>query len=655
MKKRINWKKLPGLCLCGVTALELVLLVDFFWVYCGNAASLTEAAAGWLVVFSLICFIYRRDARRAWRPAVAIPTAVALIVLTGYLGWQIFQAGAEYQTTDSGKNRIYGNQRVMLIVPHQDDDINILGGALEEYARYGSELTAVFVTNGDYNGLTETRYREAVNVFESLGVPEERVIFLGYGDAWQEGSPHIYNAEPGTVMTSFWGRTETYGASWHHAYREGREYTIDNLVEDLKSVILEYRPDVIFCSDYDHHVDHKATTLLFDKIMGHILKENPEYRPVIYKAYAYGTAWEAEGDYWAENILSTQNLFEAPYSQKPAVYSWESRVRFPVDGSTLSRSLLGSDAFGMLAKYASQRAQWKGASVVNGDKVAWQRQTNSLVLDADITVSSGDGTLLNDFMLIENHDIVNKDHQPYDGVWIPDQDDTDRKISVVLPEPTDVASVVLYDHPSEEYNIKNARIMLENGVAVETGPLNPGGAATAVAVNGRDVKSFEIVLVETEGALAGLSEMEAFAEEPRQDICFVKLMDQDGNFLYDYQTEADGLADLSLYIYGELPALTEESYRIAVTDGTGSAVLGSGVIHTTCPKGGCFTLTVSCGEEDVSDSITIRNPGAVERWWTALWQSIEGEIYSWVCLEYSNNLLINSIPEKLGHFFRHLL
>ena len=40
----------------------------------------------------------------------------------------------------------------------------------------------------------------------------------------------------------------------------------------------------------------------FDKVMGALLKEHPEYKPVVYKAYAYGTAWEAEPDFYSENI-----------------------------------------------------------------------------------------------------------------------------------------------------------------------------------------------------------------------------------------------------------------------------------------------------------------------------------------------------------------
>lgn len=655
MKKRMTINFLACFSISLILAALILLMVDSMVVFFGGVMPLAAAAGLTAVlVLALFCLCSR------YKKQTLIVAGIALVFLVflgtlGYGGWRWFARNAHYQNTDAGKNQLYGGRTVMLVVPHQDDDVNILGGVMEEYVRYGSDLYAVFVTNGDYEGLAETRYREALAVFESMGVPGDHVIFLGYGDSWQEGGPHIYNAESGIIVTSHLGEIQTYGTDVHAVYRENREYTIDNLTADLKDVIMECRPDVLFCSDYDHHIDHKATSLLFDKVVGMILKENPSYHPIVYKAYAYGTAWESEADFYeSDNILSTRNLFDKPYGQRPAVYHWDDRIRFPVAGSTLSRSLTGSMAYGRLALYDSQGAVFMASRSVNGDKVAWQRYTDSLCLTAAIDVSSGDGAFLNDFMLIENSDLVNTGHLPYDGVWIPETGDTEKTLTVVLAEPSDVASIVLYDHPSEEYNILNAMVRFEDGTQMETGALDPGGAATTVLIGKKNVSAFSVCIQESEGALAGLSEIEAFAGEYRQDGRFIKLMDGEENFLYDYLLPEDGQAELKLYRYGNVPELTEADYTVGISGGEGSAVLENGNITVTCPVGEEFVLHVTCGEAGVSDNIYVRNPGALERSWIRFWKKAEQGFFECYSSKAYENLAVCRFLTKVSYVLRHL-
>ena len=649
MKKRMTKAGLGTALISAALALAAMLLTDAVVVFLGGELSVAAAA----VLTAILAVLLYLPCRK-WKKGMLLGACgiLAVLILLGAVlcgGWRSFSRDAQYQFSDDGKGSLYADRRVMLVVPHQDDDLNILGGVLEEYVRYGSELYAVFLTNGDYAGLTQTRYLEALTVFSDMGVPQDHVIFLGYGNEWQ--GTHIYNAEFGTVVTSHIGKTQTYGTQMHPAYREGREYTIDNLTEDLRSVIQDYKPDVLFCSDYDHHIDHKATTLLFDKVMGGILKEDPAYRPVVYKAYAYGTAWEADADYYADNVRSTRDPFAEPYSQYPAVYRWADRVRFPVDGSMLSRSLVASGAYEQLKGYTSQGAQWHAAGIVNGDKVAWQRRTDSLCLTADVSASSGNAALLHDFMIIENRDLADGEHLPYDGVWIPENSDGERTVAVTLDSPADLHSVVLYDHPAPDQNVKNVRITFEDGTVLETGPQDPAGAATPVAVGKTGVSAFRVTLLETEGELAGLSELEAFLEEKQPDGRLLKLTDNEGNFLYDYLLPAQGSAELTVYTQGGFSEGKDFDYVIH-TDG-GTAVLENGVIRVTCPAGQSFRLTVSCPETGLSDSIYIRNPGSVSRMWTAFWQCLEESVYAFFAEQGPEKLLPVRLYDKISYKLRH--
>ena len=85
-------------------------------------------------------------------------------------------------------------------------------------------------------------------------------------------------------------------------------YTYHHYSDDIKNVILEYLPDTIFCIDYDTHNDHRALSMLFEKVMGDLLKTT-DYKPTVYKGYGYRTAWRAPEDYYDSiNIGSTVNF-----------------------------------------------------------------------------------------------------------------------------------------------------------------------------------------------------------------------------------------------------------------------------------------------------------------------------------------------------------
>lgn len=607
MRKARVW--LGPLFFSAVLAGEITVLADLAVAWQGIETQ-RSAFFGCFVLLTLVFFcVPWLTGKRLMIASVGVPVGIAAIAAAGFLFWKSFSADAVYQDVDSGKEQLYAGRRVMLIVPHEDDEINVLGGVMEEYVKYGSRVYPVFVTNGDYSGLAEARFAEALAVAEYIGIPEENVIFLGYGDRWQEDGPHIYNGEPGTVVTSHNGRTETYGTQAHGAFREGRAYTSDNLLEDMEDVILTYRPDVIFCSDYDHHIDHRATTLVFEKAMGNILKENADYRPLVFKGYAYKTAWYAQSDYYVTNILSTQNVFGEPHWQKPEVYRWEDRVRLPVGSGTLSRSICSSEVFQTLALHASQDAHSQASRVINGDRVVWQRDTNSLCYGAQITVSSSSAELLNDFMLIDNFDLVDEAHMPYDGTWIPDGTDEEKSAVVDLEEAVDVFEVVLYDNPSETDNVLNAAIIFDDGTLISTGPLDPGGAATRIPVEMTDVKSFTVKLVETEGLRAGLTEIEAFAEAGEDAFRFIKFMDEAGNFAYDYWLDSDGESGFFLYAYGDMP----ESYAIDWDNDNCTVTMKGSLLMVNLPVGESAVLTAECEGTGISDSIIVRNPNWFQR------------------------------------------
>ena len=646
-------KKLLAVLFFGVIlAGEITVLADlaaaWFGVYFTRLAFL-GCFTVWLLLFLCIRWF---TGKRLICISVALPAVLALAAALVLLFWKSFSPGGIYRDVDQGKEELYAGRRVMLIVPHEDDEINVLGGVMEEYVKYGSQVYPVFVTNGDYSGSAETRYAEAMAVADFIGIPEENVTFLGYGDQWAENGPHIYNAAPGEVVTSYAGKNQTHGTQVKSAYREGRDYTIDHLLEDLADVILTCRPDTIYCSDYDIHIDHKATTLVFEKVMGKILKENPEYRPEVYKGFAYTASWYSVSDYFVPNIHSTVNVFMPPLNQQPAVYRWEDRIRLPVRADTLSRSIRSSGTYRTLELHESQHAVSQADRVINSDRVVWKRETNSLLYNAAITVSSSNAKLLNDFMLLENNNLVEESRMPFDGVWVPEAWDTERTVTVAFPEPVDISCMVLYDNPSEEHNVLNAVIRFADGTGVNTGALDAGGAATVISVEKRDVTTMTVILTETEGELAGLTEIEAYQETPEETLAYIKLMDADENFVYDYWTDRKGSTELQLYTSGNVGG---NGYSVSWdNEKCSAAIQENGIISVNCPDGEEMVLTVSCEESGISDSVYLSNPGIFKRLQCYLGQRIEeyllqpdSEEWYWNSMTYEITDIVRYRLEKL--------
>lgn len=594
----------------------------------------------WITLIPMhILLICKKIGLKRMSISLAVLILSSVITLTTLVfGWYHFSSNSGYRDVDQDKSEVFAERRVMIIVPHQDDEINLLGGVIEEYTRYNSELFVVFVTNGDYHEIPIARYREAIDVLTSLGVPQEQIIFLGYGDQYAKNMPHPYNAPAGEVIPSHFGKTETYGADFHPAYREGHAYTNENYLNDLKSVILDYRPDILFCTDYDSHPEHQAVSLAFEKVMGQILSTDSTYRPIVYKGYAYFTAWLAVNDYYAENIQSTSNFTTSAVTSP---YRWSDRVRFPINPESISRSMLGSNAYSTLVGYTSQNAQRFAGRIINGDRVFWQRRTDSLLNSSQITTTSGSANFLNDFMILESTDILDPAHMPYDGVWTPENEDDDKKISVVLPQASDVHSIVLYDHPSLQDNITEIRICFNDHSSIHWDSFAPDGTATEIPVDKKDITSFEIYILSADGTSPGFTEIEAFSAPHTTNERLLKLMDANENFVYDYWTDPSGYVELSIYSRGVDLDPELRSLQINLSNSSCTLTRENGKLLLHCPKGQETILSVCDETNTISDHVLIRNPHRLERTSNTFWQWLERRLFKEYHMETFTDLLNN--------------
>ena len=432
-------------------------------------------------------------------------------------------------------DKSYFGTRILILAPHPDDEINIAGNMIVAFAAAKAEIFVAYSTNGDFDIDAEIRAQEAVNALKILGVSSEKIIFLGYGDG------HKLTDTP---TTSPAGHNETYAAKNFVDYAKktfGRhsQYTKQNFKRDLKNLLLELRANIIFCVDFDSHTDHRTLSVLFEEVIGEILSERDDYRPEIYKKFAYSTAFTAAPDFYATNLFSTKkpklgetDMYDFDFIDR-ANYSWASRVRFPVPENCRQTLLKDNPIADAIFAHKSQHNEWNALRILNSDEIFFERRTDSQTFSAKVTATSGDAKKICDFKLIDTADIDTCPAKFANNLWQPSKDDTRRKIFFEWEEPTQIQRIVIYGNPLDDFPAKIS-LRLDNTAKIFDVELPNRGLPLIIDTEKIFVTRAEISVIDA-GKDFGLSEVEFFSNfEPLRKIPpFIKLTIDD-NFFYHY-------------------------------------------------------------------------------------------------------------------------
>ena len=189
----------------------------------------------------------------------------------------------------------------------------------------------------------------------------------------------------------------------------------------------------------------------------------------------------------------------------------------------------------------------------------------------------------------------------------------------------EVHLVRLYDSPSEQDNVLAGKILFDDGTKVEFGPLDPKGAPVTLDVGEKNVSGFTVILTETEGENPGLTEIEVFDREPDHGLPYVKLMDDSGNFLYDYWTTEGANCCLSVYSQS---ISQEELANLQMSWDNQDCWAGwdNGKIRAIVPEGETVQLQIAVEGRDISDTVQIRNPEKLIRLHCRVAQFLEKQI-----------------------------
>jgi LmbE family N-acetylglucosaminyl deacetylase len=473
------------------------------------------------------------------------------------------------------------DKTAMVIVPHEDDELNAAGSMIKNLILEGCKVIIVFTTNGDYLNAGEKRINEALNSTKLLGLPSENVVFLGYGDQWDTEYKHIYYAMPDAVIKSHIGRTQTYGTDEHKDFRSdisGKPslYTRQNYKNDVKDVILKYLPNYIFAVDFDGHQDHRAASLIFEEALGEILKLNKNYTPDVYKGFAYNTAFNAADDFYKLNMESTlipekDKLNNPVYELDTPNYNWKDRVRFPVPKDMLSYTIRANLLFKAFSAHKSQNVKSVTGRAANSDIVFWERSTESITYTADFTASSGNPNYLNDFKLIDSSDICSR-YAVFDNcVWMPLNSDKEKSIRITFSSPRKIDLVSLYDNFSLADNILSGTLSFSDGTKVKVGALNKNGSRFDVQFPEKENISFVDFKINTyEGENPGLSEIEVYGTKDKASndtqLRFVKLMLANNTNTFIYRYICEDTEEIPLGVYSYPYTLEKSQYTLKLID-----------------------------------------------------------------------------------------
>ena len=442
--------------------------------------------------------------------------------------------------------------KVLVLIPHQDDEINVAGNTIKNFNDLGAEVHVCYSTNGDYIIPASIRISEAISALDILGCSKENIHFMGYGDSLNNNSQgHIFYSKENTI-TSMAGYEETYAACGDKDYsfqyqNKHNQYNSNCFHNDLKHLILELMPDVIICVDLDTHADHRMLSLAFDDVMGEILHENSNYNPTVLKRFAYCLAYFADNDFYQINLFSNKkprvnrekNYFQAFIDT--AYYQWNSRIRLPVICGEYSTFLFNKTLTKALKCHKSQSAVMHAGQIINGDEVFFRRRTDSISYTAKVETSSGNGRYLNDFRILGLDDIDSMVMQYADYLWIPEEKDSEKKAVFRWEQPQNICKVVIYGNADGNGRINKIRISFDNGFEIISSKLLRNGTPLEINFDLQQNVSFcSLQILECEGDNYGIAECEFYSNFEEKILLnpLIKILIDD-DFAYELLIDED--------------------------------------------------------------------------------------------------------------------
>lgn len=164
--------------------------------------------------------------------------------------------------------------RLLVVAPHPDDEGLATAGLIKRCLSDGRDVLVLLVTCGDGSKKAAERFfkvpdanhedmrklglersRETRNAMRALGLPEDRLVFLGYPDG---GTNALwdFNWDPDNLHT---GANGADHSPYPFVYEKGAPYCGESLLNNILSIMGDFKPTaVVYPDPTDTHHDHWA-------------------------------------------------------------------------------------------------------------------------------------------------------------------------------------------------------------------------------------------------------------------------------------------------------------------------------------------------------------------------------------------------------------
>jgi LmbE family N-acetylglucosaminyl deacetylase len=289
------------------------------------------------------------------------------------IDWSLF-------STQSEDVPVPRNRSVLVIAPHPDDEALLAAGVIRSAVLAGDTVHVAIVTNGDVPGpeFGLRRLRESVSAMGKLGVPEDHVIFLGYGDQTLKLLfRNIRDGQPKRVIVSRAGRNRTYadvgmGAVDFHTLVTGQaaDYSGRNVVFDLVQLMKRTEATEIYTSSvYDQHPDHRALSFFLMRALGRMKKQGLAL-PKVFEGNVHFHHKES-GLNWSHDVFEPSATWELPSDLAALQAERGQLVRVPVPTEMLDPVQGSNLKLNVLKTYISQYCPFL-LGFVKKDEVFWE-------------------------------------------------------------------------------------------------------------------------------------------------------------------------------------------------------------------------------------------------------------------------------------------
>ncbi len=408
------------------------------------------------------------------------------------------------------------NKKIIIFCPHQDDEINIAGGIIPCLLKNSCDVKIVYSTNGDYFCKKKYRYLEAINSLSVLGVKETNVYFLGYPDCFSSDNSHLYMSDKIWISKKGNRLTSSYKNNDYHYLRYKKHNVInkENFVNDIYDLIKFELPDILICVDFDSHADHRALSLSFERALGILIKELDNYRPLVFKTFAYPTSYVGYSDFKQYYLSETKFKKEKfnKYELQNPYYNWDDRIKVKCCKASRNRILLFNKTFRAIMKHHSQFIINNTYSIINSDYVYFERFTDNLLLKSNIITSSGCSSFLNDFMYFDLSNIMhgNSEEPIFDlGKTVFEKSDKLCEVYIELESKCNIDEIKVFQSVDSDCVIKKISIL----VGKEKVVFNVKEKNFCYVIrhaNLVDINGFTLKIEEYDGENLALTEIEAY-------------------------------------------------------------------------------------------------------------------------------------------------